>query len=155
MLYALNIVPPPPLINQCLISGVFYFLSMSISIKILQQYTTVPPNKRRWPNVASMLARRLRRRPNIKQTLGKWFVFDGVHAMNVFFWGCWLIVDLPPPHSPGNANSLVKVCQRLTMIYLSLLSDNTQKTNWRFILTQNWLNAGPFSEMLDLNEKHG
>ena len=34
-----------------------------------------PANKRRWLNVVLMLARRLRRRPNIKTTLGQRLVF--------------------------------------------------------------------------------
>ena len=37
-----------------------------------------PADTRHWPNVGSMLADRLRRRPNIEPTLGQRLVFAGL-----------------------------------------------------------------------------
>ena len=48
-----------------------YFLSAPII------FSPTPANTKHWPNVVLMLARRLRRRPNIKTTLGQCFVLAG------------------------------------------------------------------------------
>ena len=48
--------------------------------------TYYPVNTRHWPNVVLMLTRRLRRRPNIKTTLGQCLVLAGYDPM---VFKCW------------------------------------------------------------------
>ena len=48
-------------------------------LNLLKVRDMFPANTRRWPYVVPMLARRLRRRPNIKTTLGQRLVLSGIY----------------------------------------------------------------------------
>ena len=64
---------------------------------------TIPANARRLPNVGSMLARRLRRRSSIEQTLGEYRQFKYA----ALFPPCWADVSVAGPiFTEGSAHDL-------------------------------------------------
>ena len=70
------------MINSMLsVAYLWYWLLTKISQFRRASVTQYLANTRRWLNVVSMLARRLRRRPNNKTTLGQRLVFAGYWAV--------------------------------------------------------------------------
>ena len=53
----------------------FHIQGGIMNSRLLSTSESNPANTRHWPNVVLMLARRLRRRPNIKTTLDERLVF--------------------------------------------------------------------------------